>query len=200
MKTPSALLLTALLAAGCNSGDATNAVIDDGYPGPTDAGDATKAIAVYRGWWLVATFPAPVGGGAESGSERVVPGSDYAYMLLAPGWDPSSGSAPPLLLPAMSKDQLSVARGDTLHIQVDDAHVVGNCAAKQPLTQAQADFITQSIFPGPFAGMTYDAATCTATPVGDAGADAPAPDGGSDGSRAGDARAALDGGDAAASD
>ena len=61
----------------------------------------------------------------------------------------------------MTKEKLYVARGDTLHIRVDDANVAGNCAAGQPLTQAQADFVTQSIFPGAFAGPAFDAATCT---------------------------------------
>jgi hypothetical protein len=64
-----------------------------------------------------------------------------------------------------------VSLGDTLHIPVDDATFTGNCAAGSFLTQAQADFITREVFPGDFASRSYDAATCTTTPIGDAGAD-----------------------------
>lgn len=169
MRRLAPLALLAPLLLGCDTPDATYAVLDDGYPMAADGGDASQSTAVYEGWWLVATFPGPVAGGAESETERVVPGEDYAYFVLAPGWDPASGTPPPVLLPAMTKDEVSVSRGGTLHIEVDDAHVVGSCAAGQPLTQEQADFITQSIFPGAFAGVAYDAATCTATPAGDGG-------------------------------
>jgi hypothetical protein len=164
-----ALLCLALVLplAACETPDATYAVIDNGYPAVADGGDASGSVAVYRGWWLVATFPDPVPGGSSSESERIVAGSDHAYLVLAPGWDPASGSAPVQLLPAMT-DVLSVDRGGTLHILVDDAHVTGNCAAGHPLTQPQADLITQSIFPATFAGFAFDAATCTLTPRGDA--------------------------------
>lgn len=59
---------------------------------------------------------------------------------------------------------------NTLHIPVSDASFAGNCAAGGVLTQSQADFITQIVFPDVFGGFTYDAATCTTTPLGDAGA------------------------------
>jgi hypothetical protein len=182
------LLVLPALALACGTPDATYAVIDDGYPAVPEGGDPSQTISVYAGWWLVATFPTPVAGGGESETERVVTGTDYAFLVLAPGWAPSSGSPPTHLIPAMTKDKVSAARGDTLHIQVDDAHVAGNCAAGQPLTQAQADVITQSIFPGAFAGVVYDAASCTSTPVGDASAlegGAP-PEGGSGDAGAGD--------------
>jgi len=172
---PGALLPLVLLASAaslpaCGTPDATYAVVDDGYPSVPEGGDPSGTIAVYEGWWLVATFASPVAGGAESETERVVPGSDTAYFVLAPGWDPASGTPPSRLLPAMTKTPVAVDRGGTLHIEVDDAHVAGNCAAGQPLTQDQADFITQRIFPGAFAGLAYDAATCRATPIADAGA------------------------------
>jgi hypothetical protein len=39
-----------------------------------------------------------------------------------------------------------------------------------PASEALAVYrITQRIFPGEFAGVTYDAATCTTTPVSDGG-------------------------------
>jgi hypothetical protein len=173
--TPRTLLFVVILASpaslpACATPDATYAVVDDAYPGVPEGGDASGTIAVYEGWWLVATFATPVAGGAESETERVVPGTDTAYFVLAPGWDPASGTPPPRLLPAMTKAPVAVDRGGTLHIQVDDAHVAGNCAAGQPLTQDQADFVTRRIFPGAFAGLAYDAATCSASPITDGGA------------------------------
>jgi hypothetical protein len=183
------------LLAGCSSADATYAVIDNRYPGFEDGGNAATSVAVYRGWWLVATFPTPVPGGAASESERVITGSDYAYFVLAPGWDPSSGEAPTRLVPSVTKDKVSVARGSTLQIEVDDMHVRGNCGAGQPLSQAEADFVTQSIFPGAFAGLVYDAATCTMHRASDGGLDAAVTDGSADVGHPPD-----EGGDAGAAD
>jgi hypothetical protein len=58
---------------------------------------------------------------------------------------------------------------------VDDRTFTGNCAAGQPLSQDEADFVTQRIFPGEIGTATYDAKTCTMTPAApeasDAGAD-----------------------------
>jgi hypothetical protein len=68
-----------------------------------------------------------------------------------------------------------VARGDTLNIQVSDSTFDGNCAAGKPLSQADADQITQEIFPDEFAGMRYEARTCTLTVI--------SPEGGPDASR-----------------
>ena len=59
---------------------------------------------------------------------------------------------------------------DTLDIPVSDATFTGNCGAGSFLTQSQADFITQFVFSDIFAGLQYDAATCTTIPIGDAGA------------------------------
>ena len=73
------------------------------------------------------------------------------------------------MIPAKTNGPISVDKGNVLHITVDDAHVVGNCAAGHLLAQADADFITQNIFPGEFAGMTYDAAACSLVPILDAG-------------------------------
>jgi hypothetical protein len=68
-----------------------------------------------------------------------------------------------------SRGGFSVAEGDTLSILVDDTTFVGNCAARSFLSQSQADFITQIVFPSVFAGVRYEAATCRTAPIGDAG-------------------------------
>jgi hypothetical protein len=155
--------------AGCDDTE-TTAVIDNAYPTLADGGnDPPNSIAVYRGWWLVTVFADPIAAGTSSDPHRVVNGLDSAYLVLAPGWDPASGTTPQKLIPAKTKTAIGVSKGDVLHITANDENLIGNCAAKQPLTQADADFITQNIFPEEFAGFTYDAATCTLTPISDGG-------------------------------
>jgi hypothetical protein len=79
-----------------------------------------------------------------------------------------------MFFPAKSATKLSAARENTLHVRVSDGTFVGNCLAEKPLSQDDADFITQRIFPGEFAAVDFDAKRCTATPTTtDAGADAP---------------------------
>jgi hypothetical protein len=157
----------------CDTSDPTQAVVDNAYPAPPDGGDPATQTVVYNAWWSVTLFSTPVGAGAESDQARAVTSTDFAYAVLAPGWDPSSTTAPTTLIPVKTAALLHADRGDTLHIVVSDATVVGNCAAGKPLSQADADFITQSIFPGLFSGVTYDAAKCVATPTPvDAGNDA----------------------------
>jgi hypothetical protein len=76
-----------------------------------------------------------------------------------------------------------------LSIPVEDTTFAGNCATGSFLSQQEADFITQVVFPsaqqgagweaGPggehipnlFAGLRYDAATCALSPIADAGAE-----------------------------
>jgi hypothetical protein len=164
--------LAASVTCACETGSPTYAVIDNQYPPPATDGGTGPQDVVYRGWWSVTYFAAPVPAGAESDPNRVVLGSDYAYAVLAPGWDPTSGSPPTTLLPMRTKEKLTVGRGGTLHITISDATADGNCAAGQPLPQDVVDLVTQSIFPGEFAGFTYDAATCTATRIDDGGTDA----------------------------
>ncbi len=159
------LLLLLPLLLGCETESATNAVVDN----------ASKDV-VYRVWWETTYFPSPVAAGQASDELRSVPATDFAYALLAPGWDPASGAPPASFVVLKSKAPLSVARGDTLHIVVSDATFAGRCDAREPLAQADADFVTQRIFPGEFAAATYDAATCTTKPLADASADADAGD------------------------
>lgn len=167
MKPLFSALILIFLATGCETPDATQAVFVNRYP----AGEvgAPNTVVLSAGWWSVAELDAAVLPGAESDPVRIVKGTDYAYALLAIGWDPESGALPTRVIPVRSRAQLSAARGDTLRIEISDATTLGNCASGEPLSQADADFITQRIFPGPFSGLTYDAATCTTSAVSDAG-------------------------------
>jgi hypothetical protein len=156
MNARRAFVLTAALAlAACDTSDPTSAVVDNAYPAPT---------VVYKVWWSVTLFADPVAAGAESDANRVVPGSDYAYALLAPNGDPTSSTPPATLIPVRTKGPLAVARGDTLHIAISDATVDGDCVAGSHLSHDEAQFIVQRIFPGEFAGADYDETTCTTTP------------------------------------
>ena len=111
----------------------------------------------------------PIPPGGSSGPLSTIAASDNtAYVVLAPGWDPTSAAPPTSFIVMQSKTGLSVHLNETLHIGVDDEHFAGNCLAGSHLTQKQADFITQFVFPGTFGAIRYDAATCTATPIGDA--------------------------------
>jgi hypothetical protein len=195
MKLSLAILSITLLGAlGCETEDATMVVVDNDYPVAAEAGPAANGITVYKVWWVTSLMPDPVTPGAEGQPERTVANSDYAYAVLAPGWDPSSSTPPPTFLPAKSAAKLSAARGDTLHVRISDDTFIGNCVDGKALSQDDADFITQRIFPGEFADAVFAAKSCTAarTP-GDAGADLAAAEAGpSDGAGTSDAQAAAE--------
>jgi hypothetical protein len=157
-------LCFAAVAAGCGSPQ-TFVVLDNNYPPHTPI-----PLVVYQAYWQAVSFPQPVAPDASSDAQSTVPASaNTAYVLLAPGWDPTSTAPPTSFIVLQSQDGFGVHLGDTLHIPVDDAMFLGNCGARSFLTQAQADFITQLVFPSAFASFRYDAATCTTTPIGDAG-------------------------------
>jgi hypothetical protein len=163
-----------LAASSCDTADATHAVVANAYPAVlADASADASAVDetfVVRAWWSVALFPDAVAAGTESGAARVVPATEYAYALLARGWDPTSAATPGALVAVRTTERLSAARGRTLRIVLGPGTVVGDCAAGTPLSQDEADFVTTRIFPGAFAGLVYDAATCVATaPPLDAG-------------------------------
>lgn len=153
-----------VFSAGCNSAEPTSAVLSNEYPSVSDE-SAADAMPVYKGWWSVAQFPEPVPAGQVSDPVRIVQGSDYGYALLAPGWDATTGAPPETLIPLRSAEKLSVGRGELLTFVVSERATVGDCKTSQPLSQEEADFVTQRIFPGEFAGLAYDAASCTAAPV-----------------------------------
>jgi hypothetical protein len=159
----SALVLFGSVVPACETSDPTQAVFDNRYPSNDAA--ATHSVVLYKGWWSVAQLTASVLAGAESDPVRVVEGSDFAYGVLAIDWDPTSGAPPITLLPVRTKTKLTAARGDTLHIQISDATVSGNCLTGTALSQADADIVTQRIFPAEFVGQSYDASTCALSPV-----------------------------------
>ncbi len=160
--------LGCLLLAACDTSDPTQAVFVNAYPA-NDGGPARNVI-LYKGWWSVAQLTEPVPPSAESDPVRVVKGTGFAYALLAPGWDPESGAPPSILIPVRTRTELTAARGNTLQIEISDATTLGNCAAGEPLSQTDADLITQRIFPAEFDNVVYDAATCKTVPRSDLGA------------------------------
>jgi hypothetical protein len=163
------LLPTALAATGCDYVDTpyTYVVVDNNYPA-----SAAAPLVVYQAYWQAVAFKTPVPPGSSSAPQSTVPASDNtAWAVLAPGWAPSSSSPPTAFVVLQSRSAFTVHLDNTLRIPVDDADFAGNCATGSALTQSQADFITQLVFPSLFQGLQYDAATCRTTPVGDAGAE-----------------------------
>jgi hypothetical protein len=163
-------LVFALQAIGCagfpDKAPTTSVVLDNDY-----APSASAARVVYQALWLNVSFPAPVAPGTSSDPQSAIPTSqNTAYVLLAPGWDPTSSTPPTAFVVMQSRDGFGVALGDTLHIPVDDSSFEGNCSAGSHLSQAQADFLTQIVFASDFAGLRYEASTCTTTQAGDASA------------------------------
>jgi hypothetical protein len=157
-------LSLALVASGCDDPQ-TSVVLDNGYAPYT-----TVPLVVYRAYWQAVSFEDPVAPGASSAPQSTVPASDNtAYVLLAPGWDPTSSAPPTSFIALQSRSGFAVHLGDTVHIPVDDTTFAGNCASGSVLTQAQADFITQLVFANDSGSFTYDAASCTTTRIGDAG-------------------------------
>jgi hypothetical protein len=150
------------LVAGCDPHPQTLVVIDNKYaPSPTSP-------VIYRAYWQAVPFQNPIPPDASSDAQSTVPASaNTAYVVLAPGWDPASSVPPTSLVVMQSVDGFDVHLNDTLHIPVDDTRFIGNCAAGSFLSQAQADFITQLIFPIDFAPVRYDAASCTTTAIAD---------------------------------
>jgi hypothetical protein len=162
-----AVSLCALVASGAAACDAPNTrvVLDNDYP-PSTSG----ALVVYRAFWQAVSFSAPVLPGSSSALESTVAASENtAWAVLAPGWDPAGAATdggapdPASLIVLESRAGFAVQLNQTLHIPVDDTSFAGRCAAGSRLAQDQADLATQQIFAGLFAGLQYDAATCTST-------------------------------------
>jgi hypothetical protein len=162
-----AALSFAPITAGCWNADTpyTNVDLENKYPT-----SAMTPLVIYRAAFKEVAFQTPLPPGSSSGPQPTVPASDNpAYVVLAPGWDPTSSSAPTSFVVMQSRNGLAVRLGTTLDIPVDDTTFEGNCAAGSVIAQAQADFLTQIVFQDTFAGLKYDATTCTTTLVGDGG-------------------------------
>lgn len=151
--------LAALLVVGCDTPN-TTVTIENAYP-------PSSGLVIYQAWWSAESFLTPIAPGAASDPQDAIPASaNAAYVLLAPGWDPAAdgGASPPAsLLVLTSKSGFALQLDHALRIPVDDTTFAGRCAAGSPLTQDQADFLTQRVFRSFFVGRTYDAATCTTT-------------------------------------
>jgi hypothetical protein len=159
------LALVAPFVGACE--DASNAstfvVMDNDYP-------ASSGYVIYQAFWQAVPFRTPLPPGSSSDPQISVPASaNTAYVVLAPGWDPSSGTSPTSFIFLESRQGYGVDVGKTVHIPVSDVTFAGNCAAGSPLPQAEADFLTQIVFPDAGA-YKYDAATCTTIALGEAGA------------------------------
>jgi hypothetical protein len=167
---PTALVLAALVQ-GCDKGPETQVILDNDYP-PS----APVPLVIYRAFWQAVALQEAVAPGSSSPAQSTVAASDNtAYVILAPGWDPAGMAPPTSFVLLQSRSGYGVHLDETLHIPVDDATFIGNCAAGSFLSQGQADFIAQRIFtdaifpdaaPPPF---HYDAATCTMSPLADGG-------------------------------
>ncbi len=101
-------------AVGCDDAP-TTAVVENAYPAPGDAGLA-DAVTVFKVWWVTTLFPTPVAPGASSEIQRTIPGSDFAYALLAPGWLPEGETRPPRLVAMKSTQPLTATAHDLLTI------------------------------------------------------------------------------------
>jgi hypothetical protein len=148
----------AILLIGCDT-PSTTVSVGNAYP-PA----AVDAYVLYRAFWQAVSFPTPIAPGASSDAQDTVAASaNTAYAVVAPGWDATTGAAPTQLIVLQSRAGFEVHWNTTLHIPVDDDTFAGDCAAGSVLAQADADFITQRVFASAFAGLHYDAATCTTT-------------------------------------
>jgi hypothetical protein len=144
-------LLAALLLAGAGltvgacDDTPTTAVVVNAYP--------AAGSTVTKVWWLTTLFPNAIDPGATSETERTVPGTDFAYALLA-------GAPPARPIALKSRQKLTAAAHEPMTIVVSDDTFAGDCAAGSTLDPDDARLITEQIFPGDFAGASYDPATC----------------------------------------
>ena len=134
------LVLLSILLCGCD--DATTIVVDNAY---------TDDTIVDEVWWSQTLVPDAVAPGGESPVYRTTPALETAYVVAERGG---------AVFVARTAMPLGVERSAELHVVIAPENIVGDCATSARLTQPEADFITQRIFPGRFAGAVYDAATC----------------------------------------
>lgn len=160
-------LIAALLAvSGCDTPH-TSVIVENRY----STSEPTPFV-VYKAHWLATRFEDPLLPGEVSAEQTSFSASpNTAYALIAPGWDPAAG-APTSFLLLQSRGDFALSFNDTLRIPIDDAHFTGNCAVRSRLTQEQAEFIAQQVFPSDLSSFKYDALTCkTSINPADGGAD-----------------------------
>jgi hypothetical protein len=131
-----------LLLVMCGCDDATTIVVDNAYKDDT---------VVDEVWWSQTLVPDQVAPGGESPAYRTTPALETAYVVAERGGN---------VFVARTAMPLGVERSAELHVVISPENIVGDCATNARLTQPEADFITERIFPGRFAGAVYDAATC----------------------------------------
>jgi len=166
VKIVASLALVVPMALGCEppSTTTTFVVLENDYP-------AGSGLVIYQAFWQAVSFQTPIAPGSSSDPQNTVPASaNTAYVVLAPGWDPSSNTTPTTFIVLQSREGYGVHVSHTVDIPVSDATFAGDCAAGSFLTQSQADFVTERVFSGIFDRFKYDAATCTTTSIGEAGA------------------------------
>jgi hypothetical protein len=133
----------------------TEVIVDNAYA-------AASANVIYRAFWQSISFTTPIAPGESSdATPSVFATPNTAYVLLAPGWDPQSSVAPTSFVILESQVGFALDLNTTLHIPVSDATFTGNCKGGSELPQDEADFIAHRVFADTFAGLHYDAATCT---------------------------------------
>ena len=158
-----------LAAGGCATAPTTAVVLENSY-----TPSLTSPLVIYDAFWEAVSFQVDGGippGASSAPQSTVACSASTAYVVLAPGWDPTSQAAPASLVVLESRGAgFGVSLGGTLDIPVNDTTFVGNCAAGSFLSEEEAQFITQEVFPNDFANLRYDPATCAVTPLGDGGA------------------------------
>jgi hypothetical protein len=140
-------------------------VLENDYP-------TSSQLVIYEAFWQSVAFTpsdamppsafTPLRPGMSSDPLPALAASpNTAYVVLAPGWDPASAGPPTTFILLQSRDGFALQFNHTLDIPVDDSTFAGDCLAGSTLSQTEADFMTERVFQGLFAGRTYDAATCT---------------------------------------
>ena len=135
-------------------------------------------MVIYQGSWQSISFtsPIPPGSSEEAGNPALpdptaaVPASSQtAYAILAPGWDVDASAPPTAFMVLESRNQYALDFNTTLRIPVDDTTFRGNCMAGNYLSQDDADYITQLVFPQDATVFRYEAASCATTLIFDGG-------------------------------
>jgi hypothetical protein len=157
-------MLSAFTMVACDS-DAT-VVLDNRYPSTSG-----EPQFVYRAQFMQAQWDTAVPPQSSSVPESTLETSgDWAYVLLAPGWDARMDAGPQSFVVLKSYETIAAGAGKDVRIAIDDTTFRGRCAAGSFLTQVEADAITNAFFSDALDGFVYNASDCTTTKVSDGGA------------------------------